>query len=381
MFKISNNLPKVNGEKMNKIAIDARPLSQKLTGIGRYTYNLLKEILAQDKNSLFFLYSDGKLLFDFDSYDNVKVRVYNSKNNITSTIVSQLLFPYWMKKDEITHFWSPRHHLPLIVHFFKHINTTVTVHDIVWKRHPETMPVTRRMLESLLFVPSIKIATNIISISEFTKTEINYFFKIDSKKLFVTPLKSFIKTPRNTVEIVDKMILFVGTLEPRKNLPNLLTAFKKLIHTPRFSEYKLVVVGMNGWGEVELATKISELDIVSHVTITGYITDDEVINYYQRCYILAMPSIYEGFGLPALEALSFNKKVIVSKNCAVANMPGDNIFVTDIHAEKIYQTLLSAIASTPKNHAKVDSDWGEISRKTLSIIKGEYSSTPKNRKS
>lgn len=121
-----------------KIGIDARPLSHELTGIGRYTLNVLTELFKLNQDVEWYLYSDRPLLIDFEQ-PNVTIRFGRGTAPFTSTLFSQFVFPFWALKDKLEAFWSPRHHLPLAMAAMPNMRKVVTIHDIVWKRHPETM--------------------------------------------------------------------------------------------------------------------------------------------------------------------------------------------------------------------------------------------------
>lgn len=352
-----------------KIGIDARPLSHDLTGIGRYTLNILENIFTLHKSIEWYLYSDKPIMFEFHN-KNIHIRTGKYDSFLKGTLFSQVFFPYWAAKDELNVFWSPRHHLPMLLHFSKEIKKVVTVHDIVWKKHPETMSKYGLMLEKILFLPSIKIADNIITVSNFTQTELNSEFLFTKDKTSSTPLQSFIpKYKLNSISkpsIEGKYILFVGTLEPRKNLKNLLYAFKLIQKYD--TKLQLVIVGKDGWGDTNLQKIISSLNLENNIKITGFISDNDLLSLYKYCEILAMPSIYEGFGLPALEALSLNKKVVISQFNAISELKGDNVFVTDIDAKSIAKTIKLALDSNPKNLAQVGRKWDNIAEKTLNIL-------------
>lgn len=353
-----------------KIGIDARPLSHDLTGISRYTLNVLKELFIQQKDVEWFLYSDKPIRFKFP-YSNVHVCTGKNRNLFKGPLFSQILFPFWAIKDELDVFWSPRHHLPLILFFSKKIKKIVTIHDIVWKRHPETMSKPGLILENLLFIPSIKIANKIITVSRFTESELAKEFPFTAGKTVSIPLQSFISNcqlesikPENTE---GKFLLFVGTLEPRKNLNNLLIAFHQI--QLENNELQLIIVGKDGWGNINISTIIEKLKLSNKVKVTGFISDNELLSLYKHCEILVMPSIYEGFGLPALEALSLKRKVVVSKFNAISEIQGDNIFITELDTKSIAKTIKDALASNPKNLAKIGNDWHHVAESTFNILK------------
>ena len=357
-----------------KIGIDARPLSHELTGIGRYTLNVITELFKLDDKIEWYLYSDRPLLMSFD-YPNVHIRVGKRGTPFTSTLFSQCLFPVWAVKDKLDTFWSPRHHLPLALVLHRKLHKVVTIHDIVWKRHPETMSKFGLILEKLLFTPSVMIADAIITVSKFTTNEIVNEINQIEKKIQTIPLKSFIsdelKQQKYHPYINDEYILFVGTLEPRKNLNNLLIAFKKVQQEK--PKVKLVIVGKDGWGNISISDLAQSLGIEKSVVITGFVADEELLSLYQHCAILAMPSLYEGFGLPALEALSMKKKVVVSKFTAISDIEGDNIFLTELDSNAIGHCINEALEASPKLFADVDNNWSTIAERTLNLLQTEAS--------
>lgn len=355
-----------------RVAIDARPLSHDLTGIGRYTLNIVKALIKNHKDIDWFLFSDRPLCMNFDKQPNLTIITGNCNKKFTSTFFSQYYYPIWCKNFNIDLFWSPRHHLPLGLIFNKKIKKIVTIHDIVWKKHPKTMSKFGLVLEKLLFLPSIEISNKIISVSHFTKTELINNFNVEADKITVTNLQSFLPAQKNNKlkkQPTTKYLLFVGTLEPRKNLHNLLIAFKTFVL--HHSNYELKIVGKKGWGGINIQDIVNKLNITKNVKLEGFVTDEQLVKLYENCEILMMPSLYEGFGLPALEALSFNKKVIVNRLNAIVEIPGDNIYITETTPEAITKTINTAIVDTPKNIATVGSDWSIVAMQTYKTIKAE----------
>lgn len=175
-----------------KIGIDVRPLSSDLTGIGRYTINVLEHLFDLRKDIDWYLYSDKPIKYEFTG-NNIHIRTGRNGEIIKGVIFSQLLFPWWAIRDKLDVFWSPRHHLPILLYFSKNIKKVVTIHDIVWIKYPETMSKYGLILEKILFIPSIKMAKNIITVSNFTQNELNQTFLFTKEKTCSIPLQSFIR--------------------------------------------------------------------------------------------------------------------------------------------------------------------------------------------
>jgi hypothetical protein len=152
-----------------RIAVDARPLAHPHTGIGRYTESLLKRLV--ESGHQWFLYSDRAITPRFPTDDRVQIRTGNTRpGSPLSLFYSQLVFPRWARGDCVDLFWSPRHHLPLRLPMS--VKGVVTVHDLVWKRFPETMQGKNKWLERGLMGPSLRKAAGIIAVSRFTASEI-----------------------------------------------------------------------------------------------------------------------------------------------------------------------------------------------------------------
>jgi glycosyltransferase involved in cell wall biosynthesis len=312
------------------VGVDARPLRYPDTGIGRTTLNLLR-ILTESKHN-WFLYSDSCIEADVTANENVTTRVSTIKNRYLGIVTAQVLFPIWAKQDQLDVFWSPRHHLPIFLS--SKINSIVTIHDLVWKAFPETMTTFGRIQEAILMPRAISSSTNIIAVSEFTKTEILRENPKVEKKLKVVYGASFFSSlepypERNPdVLIPMKYFLYVGTFEPRKNLERLLYAFADYLKSTA-APVGLKIVGSHGWGKLALEKKIAELNLVTAIDLVGYVDDVELNELYKYAYALLMPSLYEGFGLPVVEAMSHGIPAIVSKSGALEEVGGVGVLLVD----------------------------------------------------
>ncbi|MEZ8949846.1 glycosyltransferase family 4 protein [Vibrio sp. 10N.247.311.18] len=361
---------------MKKIAIDARPLSEKLTGIGRYLNEVLREIFEQDRINQYYLYSSKPLLTDFSCYANVRIVHCNVRHKLIDFLISQTLFPVWCLRDKVDVYWSPRHHLPMMLSFNKSIKKVVTIHDIVWLKHPSTMNKSGLLLERMLFKPSVLQSNTIITLSKFTKKELINELAINPNKITTTGAGSFVNecslqsNCKNHSFKSDSTpyFLFVGTLEPRKNLQNIILAFYEF--SKKNKEVNLVLVGRDGWGDLKISDLISRYNLEERVEQCGFVSDDQLKQLYKNCHTLLMPSIYEGYGFPALEALVMKKNVIVSKHSAIAEIQGDNILIAETDNKSIHEALLKTLDIAPTNHAKIVASWKRPAKLTLSKLLG-----------
>jgi glycosyltransferase involved in cell wall biosynthesis len=166
-----------------------------------------------------------------------------------------------------------------------------------------------------------RIATQIVTHSESVRQEVLEHLHLAREKVVAIPAasRSIFRPlpPEQTVEtrkrlgVEDEFLLFVGTIEPRKNLLILLSAYRELLRATE-SCPQLVIVGKKGWLTDELFTRVRELGIEERVHFTGYLSDDDLCALYSSCRIFIYPSIYEGFGLPPLEAMACGAPVITT---------------------------------------------------------------------
>lgn len=242
------------------------------------------------------------------------------------------------------------------------------VYDLSFIHHPET--VSRRHLYFLRFVlPGVvRRAPAVVTISETIKAEIVAHYRIDESRIHVaTPgcdLDRFTGDPQLDQLIPglpDRYLLYVGTVEPRKNLPGLLTAYASLRQRHKNAP-PLVLAGGVGWRVRELATELRGLQDEGSVISLGYVDDRLVPALYARALALVFPSFYEGFGLPALEAMASGCPVIGSDRSSIPEVVGDSGLLVDPHdtaaiadaMERILQdeTLRADLAARGKTRAR-----------------------------
>ena len=234
---------------------------------------------------------------------------------------TQTLLPALARKDNLDIFWGVTHRLPLFLP--AKVTKIVTIHDLVWHKQGQTMRPLSKLMEQVLMPMSLKLADEIITDSESTRTDLKKKFPSLNKDLHVvypgvTNMK--INTETNLLEkfkILGHFFLFVGTLEPRKNLIRLLNAYASVIknipNAPKF-----VIAGEEGWGNLNISEHVQQLGVETHVILTGPVNDQELASLYNGAMFLAMPSLYEGFGLPLIEAMSFGLPILTSN---VSSMP------------------------------------------------------------
>lgn len=325
-----------------KIAVDARILSEPITGIGRYTHEVLSRLIGYGHE--WYLYSHRPIIVGEWDHPNVTVRTLNVSGRTMRMIWAQTYLPYLAACDKVDLFWSPAHRIPKFLP--RSIPSVVTIHDLVWLHAGSTMRITSKWLDSLLMPSAIISSKAVISVSAATTRDLISNFSEHSTKFFTIPLgvNNHNLEPKfiSDLDLIPKnpFILFVGTLEPRKNLNCLIEAFAKAIKLIS-PDINLVIAGGLGWGGINPKKIAIELGIGNRVNMLGYVSEAQLQGLYSRAIFLAMPSLYEGFGLPILEAMSNGIPVLTSNISSMPEIAGDAaIFVNPYDVNSIADGLV-----------------------------------------
>jgi glycosyltransferase involved in cell wall biosynthesis len=232
---------------------------------------------------------------------------------------------------------------------------------------------------------SARKASKIIAISENTKKDIIDYFRIDEEKIRVIYLgvdRQFSPQPdTNEVGVLSKYnlprgyILSVGTLEPRKNILRLINAYKMVASTGE-PVPKLVIVGGQGWRNEDLGKLVRESGLADRVVLVGYVPDEDLPTLYRNAAVFVYPSLYEGFGLPPLEAMACGTPVITSNISSIPEVVGDAAILIDpYNTTEIAQAIASVLNNKElrdrlKMNGLVRSNlfsWDKTARETLKL--------------
>ncbi|MBF0489120.1 MAG: glycosyltransferase family 4 protein [Candidatus Omnitrophica bacterium] len=321
-----------------RIAINARSiLLSQPTGIGRYTYHLIDSLGAVDPVNQYWLYVqkkfwDTKRKLPKFSYSNFSV-----KNDFFGRGAQQCL-----KDSDIYH--SPSPELLSVVGS----KIVVTIHDLIYKTYPqghtsETIDLTNQYMSQI-----VKRADHIICISQNTRDDLHRFFDfpegrssviyngVNHQKFYCLEgmERQEAKSLLVQLGVFEPFLLFVGTIEPRKNLSGLLEAFSYLRQKKQFNG-KLVVVGMKGWMTESIAPLIERLGIKEEVVFLGFVSDDQLRVLYNFSEVFVFPSFYEGFGFPIVEAFCCGAAVVTANTSSCGEIAADAAFC--VNPEDIIQ--------------------------------------------
>lgn len=304
-----------------KIGIDARPLIEKKTGIGYYLKYLLENILENDKKNQYILFSDREVHFDISKYNNVQI-VKDERRILKKTLWYLFAMNNLCEKYEIDVFWGTQHVLPIGL---KKIKKVLTIHDLVAFDFKDTMSTYNKIVNRICIPKSIDKADKIIAVSNSTKSRLLHHFNKESngkiKVIYedVVVKKQYHKISKNYLNdkniVEKKYILFLGTIEPRKNIKTLI---KSLNYINEKTGMKLVICGKYGWGYEEEKKLIEENS--DKIIFLNYITDEEKDYLMNKSFAFVLPSLYEGFGLPVLEAIRNNTIAIVADNTSLSEL-------------------------------------------------------------
>ncbi len=324
-------------EMPKKIAIDIRVAGGEKTGKGWYTFNLVKNLLKLDEKNQYILYSKEKIL-GFDEFKNAELRLI-SGNNLT--------WHFSVAKDisekEIDVFFAPSSYIiPSLIG--NKIKTIITVHDLVAFLFPNKHNKKAVILEKLFLKRAIKKSKIITTVSENTKNDLLQIKKRNipglSEKL-IDPYNSdkikviscsagdeFKEIPTDLLKnfivktnLPNKFFLAVGTLEPRKNYVNLIKAFAFI--KEKYPNCHLIIIGQKGWDYEEVFSEVKRYYLNKNVHFLGYLSMKSLVSLYNLAVALVFPSLYEGFGIPPLEAMKCGCPVIGSNISSIPEVIED----------------------------------------------------------
>ena len=384
-----------------KIGIDARtilnPEKGEAIGVGHYTYQLIRHLLEIDKENEYVLFFDFRVREkDIKKFarPNVKIKFYpfsDYKKYLPGAYNEILGTATLMKENlDVIHSTSPMSRIPM-GYLGK---TIVTVHDLAVYKVPEVFPKLKRTKIKAKTSLMIGKADKIIAVSNSTKKDIENIFKYDSEKIkvinvgFDKRLFEESKLAREKVlekygiPLDKKYILFLGTIEPIKNITRLLEAFKifkkKCQKTKGKCEHKLILAGKNGWLSQEYKQIVKDLGLIKDVIFTGYVVGDELVPLFKNADFFVMPSLYEGFGMTVLEAFATGTPAIVSNVSSIPEVAGDGAYqINPINTESIAEAMIKfAMDENLKNEFREKGkkqvekfNWEKCAKETLEVYK------------
>lgn len=246
----------------------------------------------------------------------------------------QAVAPFMVPRAHLDVLLCPVNVVPLAVA----VPTVVTVHDLAFLAHPEAfIPAKRRYLAAMTRLSTHR-ARRVIAVSAHTAADLTQYFGVPPAKITVIPNAADpafrpatnpadIAAFRQNTGLPERFVLAVGTLEPRKNLRRLVDAFARI--APQAPEVSLVIVGGTGWRTSDLAPHIASLGLGERIRFAGYVENSDLPRWYQAATVFCYPSLYEGFGLPPLEAMACGTAIVTSNTSSLPEVVGGAALTVD----------------------------------------------------
>lgn len=337
-----------------RIAIDVRALTEPRTGIGYYLTHLLNEFADLHDENTYYLCSSGNFLYVPPKNPSRFVSI--TQKGLPGNLWVQTQLPFLLKKLKIDVFHSPFGVLPL---GYKGA-TVITLHDLGFNFYPNILEFKNRILLPWITPISIKRANRIIVDSFSTKKDLQKVYKLSEERISLIHLASgtmYSPIPKDIAKeklqdkyhLTQPFILCVATLEPRKNIIQLIKAYHQLSPELR-NQYQLILVGKKGWQYQELFTLVKQLKLKERILFTGYIPEEDLPYFYNAATVFVYPSLYEGFGLPVLDAMACGIPVITSNTSSFPEIVGDAGILVDPHDSSSLSDAIQTLLTNPDKH-------------------------------
>lgn len=312
-----------------RICVDLTSIYDKLSGIEKYALNISRNMVLSDKKNEYILLFKNEVHIDFifaERQQNVRIKIIKGKNKLYFNQVKLLIELYKIKCD---YFLFLAFQAPIL--FFKR-NQINTVHDMTPWMFANTMSLKGLVYFKLSITLAMRRSAHIITISESSKRDINEHFNNNNISVIYCGVDALYQKPIDDVNLISVLnkyninekgyLLCIATLEPRKNFPLLLNAYVELRKELKIDR-KLVIVGRKGWRFDEIFRILIDNKLENEVLFTGFVEEKELPYIYKGAYCFIFPSIYEGFGMPPLEAMACGVPVIVSDSSSLPEVVGD----------------------------------------------------------
>jgi glycosyltransferase involved in cell wall biosynthesis len=371
-----------------KIAIDVRTVLPNRSGVGNYVLHLIQNLRQIDPEPIYYLLAQKKnlsLLGHLTREQNPFLTFFSHENHPLSDFWEHFILPLRLKAMGIHVFHGPASLIP----FRKdHCGLIVTIHDLVAFLFPETIPLKYGAYMRYLLRQAVKKADRIIAVSHHTGKDLIKILKVPAEKIVViheAPSPIFRPDDREVVRsrlkqqygITKKFIYHLGNIEPRKNLIVLLEAFT-LVCKELGTEYQLVVSGQKGWLTGALNRFFKNYPVRDQVIFTGYIPMEHLPLFMNGAEVFVFPSLYEGFGLPVLEAMSCGTPVISSNRSSIPEIVGSaGVLVDPTNTRELADRIIGLLRNREERmrlsqlgiEQAARFSWVEAARQTLNAYR------------
>ena len=360
-----------------RIAIDLTALADNFSGIERYACEMAKAILRLNTSDFFILLFKDNIFPDFYEWqrdDRVEMCVIASHGS-SKLVFTQIMLPAKLRKIKADAYLFMAFPAPALFFSDKAVST---IHDLCCWDCPETMTVKSRMLWRVLDAKAAH-GRLVNTISNFSKSRIMERYRIPSKRITVCYCgissefeertwrsEANVENVRVKYELPERYILTLSTIEPRKNVPELIEAWRLYRRIDAYPA-DLVLAGRKGWKTDSLLEGLSS-DELSHVHVTGFVEDNDLPAVYGMAESFVFPSIYEGFGLPPVEASKAGTRVICSDIPCLREVVGNAAEYYSLGNVEQLSQLLSKPRPCVSSSLPTDYIWKEPAKIILQTI-------------
>jgi glycosyltransferase involved in cell wall biosynthesis len=375
-----------------RIAINTLPMKHRLHGVGNYIKNLVWSLSRIDAENEYLLLASRE---NFDHLEGLPAnfQLHFAPSHPAQRIAwEQTILPAKLKLHKVDLYHGPA----FIAPFLKTCPQIVTIHDASFRLTPERHSFSRRAFYRAIVPAIMKTSDGIIAVSRSAKSDLLDVAPVPAEKISVIPLgvdSQFhpvhdpyrLERIRCKYSLPRDFILYVGMIEPRKNLETLVDAYLADSLSARFD---LVLAGGLGWDYSGLLQKIESSGAADRIRLPGYIPESDLPALYTAASVFAYPSLYEGFGLPVLEAMACGTPVVTSSVSSLPEVAGTAALLSDPHDSGALASALHSILGDENLRAELSSrgltrarsfTWNQTARKTLALYHrvGQHRPHPK----
>ncbi|MFI5178799.1 MAG: glycosyltransferase [Vicinamibacterales bacterium] len=372
-----------------RIAFDGSALRPRRTGVGYYTEHLLHHLALEAPDDELIVLSNRAV--DTTTPLPPRVRVVVPPHRVPRMVWMQVGAPAALARldVDVVHFTNG------MVPLSSPAPTVVTIHDMSLRLLPRYHPPRRVLLNRPLMDLAARRADAVITVSDSAKRDIVRLYDLDPERVHVVyeaaaPQFRPVTDPaeldrvRRRYGLDERVILYVGTIEPRKNLPKLIEAFARRQRAGELS-HQLVCVGPYGWLSRGIDDLVNRLNVANAVTFTGYVPFDDLPALYSLAEIFVYPSMYEGFGLPVIEAMACGVPVVTGRAAALAEVGGNAVEqVEQVEADALGDAIVG-LAKDPERRRQLGAaglaradrfSWTRAARQSLDIYRQAAAGVP-----
>lgn len=338
-----------------RIGVNLLPFRERLAGAGRYAQNILRDLVRGDTLYDYVLWVTpiARKHFTFESQHITYVNVPLRSANIAARIAwEQVILPFQLRRHQVDFLFTPSVAIPVL---WRGRKVTV-IHDMITE-HREVVkyPPLRRAYVRWMSRYAARASDVVLTVSEHSRREIAHFARVPIDKLQLAPdavddKLHPVSNPQVRAaacikyQLPKQFILYLGTLEPGKNLVRLVQAFRQMKHAYPELPHALVLAGARGWGTSDLGRAIEQA-ARGDVRLIGFVDEDDLAAVYSLADLFVYPSLYEGFGIPPLEAMACGTPVVVSNVSALPEVVGEaGLLVNPYDTGALAQTMARGLS-------------------------------------